>query len=144
MGKLYPYRQTFACVIDLKGTKDTYAVGRLSEFIRGSGIYKTDQKSSVRAAAEESVKYAQAKDEQIRGVVAEAVSESGRAGKRMPLNAAVPEFSAVGESASNGRAQRAVQMFEDQLRVVKSALEARLDAKILCSHPIIRWRVAHC
>ena len=55
VGKLYPYRRTLACVIDLKGTNDTYAICRLSEFIRGSGLnsfeYKTDQESSVRAAA---------------------------------------------------------------------------------------------
>ena len=106
-------------------------------------MYKTDQESSVRAAADESVKDAQAKDEQIRGVMEEAVRKSGRAGKHMPLNTAVPEFSAVGESASNGRAERAVQMVEDQLRVGKSALEARLGAKIPCNHPIIRWMVEH-
>ena len=68
VGKLYPYRRTLACVIDLKGTKDAYAIGRLSEFIRGSGldnfVYKTDQESSVRAAADESVEDAQAKQEQ--------------------------------------------------------------------------------
>ena len=84
VGKLYPYKRAFACVIDLKGTKDTYAIGRLSEFIRGSGpnncVYKTDQESSDRAAAEESVKYAQAKDEQIKGVVEEAASQRCSAG----------------------------------------------------------------
>ena len=147
VGKLYPYRRTFACVIDLKGAKDAYAIGRLSEFIRGSGlnsfVYKTDQESSVRVAVDESIKDAQAKDEQVRGMMKEAITKSGRAGKHMPLNTAVPEFSAVGESASNGRAERAVQMVEDQMRVGKSALEARLGAKIPCSHPIIRWMVEH-
>ena len=73
----------------------------------------------------------------------EAIRKSGRAGKHMPLNAAVPEFSAVGESASTGKAERAVQMVEDQLRVGTSALEGRLGAKIPCSHPIIRWMVEH-
>ena len=29
---------------------------------------------------------------------------------------ALPEYSAVGEPASNGKAERAVQMFEDQVR----------------------------
>ena len=50
VGKLYPYRRykrAFACVIDLKGTRDTYAIGRLSEFIKGSSlkdfVCKTDQ-----------------------------------------------------------------------------------------------------
>ena len=61
----------------------------------------------------------------------------------MPLNAAVPELTAVGESASNGRAKTAVQMVEDQLRVGKSALEARLGAKIPCSNQRIRWMVEH-
>ena len=46
VGKLYPYRRTFACVVDTKGGTDGYAVDRLAEFIRTSGItrfvYKTD------------------------------------------------------------------------------------------------------
>ena len=70
----------------------------------------------------------------------EAIRKSGIFGKRMPLNTAVREFSAVGESASNGRAERAVQMVEDQMRIGKSALEARRGP---CSHPIIRWMVEH-
>ena len=41
--------------------------------------------------------------------------------------AAVPEESAPGESASNGAAERAVQMVEDQLRTMKLALEHRLE-----------------
>lgn len=146
VGKLYPFRRTFACVIDLKG-KDAYAVARLSDFIRGSGltkfVYKSDQEVSVRAAAEEAVKDAQMKDDQIKDLMEEAIKKSGRAGTHLPFNTAVPELSAVGESASNGRAERAVQTVEDQLRVGKSALEARLGAKIPCSHPVIRWMVEH-
>ena len=52
VGKLYPYPQTFACVVDIKSGTDGYAVDRLSKFIRTSGhsrfVYKTDQESSVK------------------------------------------------------------------------------------------------
>ena len=37
VGKLYPYRKTFACVVDAKGV-DQYAIARMSEFIRQSGL----------------------------------------------------------------------------------------------------------
>ena len=73
----------------------------------------------------------------------EAIKKSGRSGSHIPINVPVPEFSAVGESASNGRAERAVQMVEDQLRVGKLALEGRIGAKIPSSHPVIRWMIKH-
>ena len=55
----------------------------------------------------------------------------------------VPEHSAVGESQSNGKAERAVQQAEDQVRTAKSALESRIGAKIPSSLPIARWTVEH-
>ena len=54
---------------------------------------------------------------------------------------AVPECSAVGESASNGKAERAAQMLEDQVRNRKSALEARINARVNAEHPAMRWLV---
>ena len=61
----------------------------------------------------------------------------------LTATAAVPEESAPGESASNGAAERAIQMVEDQLRTMKHALEARLGVKIPCSHQIMRWMLEH-
>ena len=52
--------------------------------------------------------------------------------------------SAVGESQSNGKAERTVQMVEDQIRTVKLALESRIGARIPCSHPVMQWVVLHC
>ena len=56
---------------------------------------------------------------------------------------AVPESSAIGESASNGRAERTVQAFEDLLRTLKSALESRMQAKLPVMHPAMKWMIEH-
>ena len=91
MGKLYPARKVLACVVDSKGVVDPYVVSRVSSFIRESGlvnfnfVVKSDQESSILAVMEQ------------------AIRKSGRNGT------VVPEASAVGESASNGRAERTVQ-----------------------------------
>ena len=52
-----------------------------------------------------------------------------RTGKSSVFEAyeSVPEYSAVGASPSKGRAERAVQTNEDQLRTLKSAFERRID-----------------
>ena len=93
---------------------------RLADFVRGSGltkiVYKTDQEYSVRAVAERSAKEAEIKDRHIKDSMEETIKKSGRTGAHLPSNVPVPEFSAVGKSASNGRVGRAVQMVEDQLR----------------------------
>ena len=39
---------------------------------------------------------------------------------------AMPKHNAVGASQSNGRAERAVQAFEDLLRCYESAIESRI------------------
>ena len=48
-----------------------------------------------------------------------------------------------GESKSNGVAERAVQQIEDHLRTLKSAYEARLDARVPMNHPVMHWMVGH-
>ena len=110
VGKLYPPRKSVAFVVDYKGT-DAYAISRLTEFIKESGlhkfVYKCDQESSIRALMDEAIK------------------QSGRAGNW--TEATVPENSAVGSSASNARAERSVQMIEDQTRTLKVALESRVS-----------------
>ena len=59
------------------------------------------------------------------------------------VDIAVPEHSHVGESASNGLAERAVQMFENQFLTLKHALELRLKSPIDIRHPCITWLVHH-
>lgn len=56
---------------------------------------------------------------------------------------AVAEISAVGQPASNSRAERAVQQMEDLVRTYKSAIEARMDCKLKSDHPLLRWIVEH-
>ena len=87
-------------------------------------VYKTDQESSLRCAIEE------------------ALRRVGRTGIHEPFEA-VPEASAVGESASNWKAERAIQTFEDHLRTLKSALDSRLKTTIPVAHPLMRWLVEH-
>ena len=55
----------------------------------------------------------------------------------------VPEASSVGESQSNGLAEKAVQQLEDILRTYKSALETRIGARIESTSPVMRWMVEH-
>ena len=68
-------------------------------------VYKTDQSSPIRV------------------MVDEALRTTGKSGIFGSYEA-VPEYSAIGESASNGRAERTVQSIEDQLRALKLALES--------------------
>ena len=125
VGKLYPSRKVLACVVDSKGTVDPYAVARVSTFIRESGltnfnfVVKSDQESSICAVMEQ------------------AIRKSGRNGT------IVTEHSAVGESASNSRAERTIQAVEDLLRVHKVALEARLGKRVPSDHAVMRWLVEH-
>ena len=55
----------------------------------------------------------------------------------------MPEESAPGESQSNGAAERATRMVEDQLRTMKLALEHRTGAKIPCRNSLIRCTTEH-
>ena len=56
---------------------------------------------------------------------------------------AVPENSAVGESQTNGRAERAVQRVEDQLRTFLGELESRLGYQLKSNAPILSWLVEY-
>ena len=49
----------------------------------------------------------------------------------------------MGESASNGLAERAVQAFEDQLRTFLSELEARIGSQIAAMHAVVSWLVEY-
>ena len=110
VGKLYPSRSVFASVCDTKGPDDS-VTDRLASFFRETGhshiIYKNDQEPALCAT------------------VAEAIRRSNRSGDGRPTTEViqmVPEWSAVGESPSNGKAERTVQLVEDLLRTYLHAL----------------------
>ena len=135
-GRLYPSMSVIATVVDSKGLQDERTIARLTQFIRDSGVpqlvYKSDQEPA------------------ITGMIEHALRRSGRTGRPEDaetfdsgLTQAIGENSAVGESASNGRAERTIQAVEDLLRTLKSALETRLKAKLESGHPVMRWLVEH-
>ena len=53
------------------------------------------------------------------------------------------ENSKAHDSQSNGLAERAVQAAEEQTRVLKLALEQRINGKIPANHPVIAWLLQH-
>ena len=121
----------FATVCEHKGVHDKHTVQRLCQFLRASGatdiVYKSDRENPVVAVIREALKLSQTPGDPNHGV----------------LVRAVPEVSAVGQSASNSRAERAVQQLEDLVRTYKSAVEARMDCKLKSDHPLLRWIVEH-
>lgn len=102
----YPCKSLFSVACDHKSV-DPYGTQRLSVVIGESGyqhiVYKSDQESSIITMFEDAL--------QLDGETGEPCDHDD------PLvMQAVPEHSAVGASPCNGRAERAVQAFEDLLR----------------------------
>ena len=131
VGRLYPSRAVFATVCDVKGPEDA-SINRLSDFFKESGItkvvYKNDQEPAICA------------------MITSALKKAGREGDGRPTTDVmqmVPEWSAVGESASNGRAERTVQQVEDLLRTYLHVLESRINQRVSSCHDIVRWMVEH-
>ena len=129
--RIYPWRISFATVVDMKG-RDEIAIKRVSAFIKNVGMthfaYRCDQEKSLLALL----------DEAILTAGRTAVNEGSLEGIT-----GTPELSSVGESQSNGRAERGVQLVEDLMRTFKSALEARLGVRIPSNHPMMRWLVGY-
>ena len=125
VGRLYPSRAIVAIPCDVRGVDD-YAVGRLAQFLRDCGVkrlvHMSDQERSLGAMITSAM---------------DALSGS------LTWAGAVRENSAVGESQSNGKAEAAVQAVEDQIRVMKAALESRLSARIPSQHPVMKWMVEY-
>ena len=135
-GRMYPSMSVLATVVDAKGLADERTISRLTTFIKESGVpkivFKSDQENAISAMTEAAIRRAGRT-----GVPENSDTfESG-------LTMAVSEFSAVGESASNGRAERTVQAVEDLLRTLKSALESRLKVRLGNQLPVVRWMVEH-
>ena len=116
VARLYPSRALGSIPCDTKGV-DAYAVGRLTNFLKDCGIsrlvHMCDQERSLGAMIQMSM-------DQLSG------SANWVGGVR--------ERSAVGESQSNGKAEAAVKVVEDQVRVMKAALESRIGARIPSQH----------
>ena len=55
----------------------------------------------------------------------------------------VHERSVTGDSRSNGIVERAAQSFEDMVRVLKTALEARWNVKVPPNHPVAPWLIEY-
>ena len=125
VGRLYPSRALVAIPCDVRGVDD-YAVGRLAQFLRDCGVkrmvHMSDQERSLGAMITSAM-----------DLLSGSTTWAG----------AVRENSAVGESQSNGKAEAAVQAIEDQIRVMKAALESRLSARIPSQHPVMKWMVEY-
>ena len=87
--RVYPFRMLLAIPVSAKGATDEYAVSRLVDFIKNVGVNQfvhiSDQEASLRATFEAA----------IQRLVVDA-----------QITQAVPEKSAVGESQSNGLAEK--------------------------------------
>ena len=55
----------------------------------------------------------------------------------------VLENSPVGDSKANGVAERAVQAFGEQFRVIREGLQQRLQVRIPGNHPLTSWMTEH-
>ena len=86
------------------------------------------------------ISYGSDREPAIDSLIETALKNNGKAGE---VTDASPEHSAVGESTSNGVAERTVQQFEDLLSTLKAALEEWLKARLPSHHQVMRWLVQH-
>ena len=129
--KFYPSHSIFAAISDQKGPGDP-VVPRLADFLHNSGVsklvYKSDQEFALGASIEKSL---------------EKIQKPGQALEGGAFPQLVPEKSDVGESPSNGKAERAVQTVEDRAKTYLHALDRRLNITLPTEHPVMRWLVEH-
>ena len=122
--KVDEQNSTVACPVTEKGTNDVFVLWQLKNFIRMHGIkhlvFKSDQERSLVAFLEN---------------VAADLRKEG-----MSL---ILEQSPVGESQSNGVAERQIQAVEDLLRTMRGALMHRLQTRIVATHPLFQWLILH-
>ena len=134
---LQPWKLTFASVVDTKGV-DPCVVKRLAQWILDCGLthvcYRSDREPAIRKMLQAAIRLA--------GVHGHLASDE-EVGQEDDVVVAVPEESHVGESQSNGIAERAVQAVEGQVLTMKLNLEARLQMSIPCHHPLMAWLVEY-
>ena len=121
VARLYPYRAIATIVCEAKGGNH-FAVNRLAAFISACGVerlvYKCDQESALNTMIKNSLSVL---------------------GKEGWFAGGVPENPAVGESQSNGLAEKAVQDAETRIRVLKHALQDRIQKRVPSTHPVMKW-----
>ena len=105
---MQPSEMTFACPCDSKGI-DPYAMQRLKDFMKSSGLSHLVCKS--------------VKETSIKACVDEALVQLHKTADHENLIVA-SEGSAIGESQSNGLAERTIQLIEDDVLTLKSAFES--------------------
>ena len=117
-------RSVWAYAVNQKGTADAWVAEQIAEDLEVVGltgeriIVKTDQENSI--------------------VSLQRAVAAARAGHGTAL-----ENSRVGDSNSNGRAERAIQDVKGLIRTLRSALEANIDEKVHLEDPVIPWLVRH-
>ena len=145
-------------MVDIKGP-DPVVVERVARFVKDMGLihfnYRSDREPAIMALIKEACQRAG-----VTGGKPETSRTENDVGKSLmdedddpgedvsksridEAHIAVPEHSMPGESQSNGLAERAIQTITDQIRTMKLALEARLNAQIMSNHPIMHWLIEH-
>ncbi len=82
-------------------------------------VYKADLENAIKSHVDDAIKQAG---------VSKLVDDDA-------VLQAVPEYSAVGEPVSNGNAERAVRMLEDQIRTLKRAFGSANQRQSECPSP---------
>ena len=125
VGRVYPSMTVFASPCAQKGP-DSYVTRRLAGFLKACGLttfnYMCDQEGAIRTMITEVIEVTKSRGEWI---------------------GAIPEHSPVGESQSNGRAERAVQQVEDQVRTLLCDLEERLGHSLKPHDPVLSWMIEY-
>ena len=122
VAKDYEHKCVMASVVPVKGSSHEFPAKRIGAFIRELGLEGQD--IVVRSDQEPALQ--------------DLLTEVGK--RRTPA-ITFREVSLVGSSASNGVAERGVQTVEGQVRVLKDALEMRLETEIPSNHNILAWLV---
>ena len=126
VGRERATRMTASTVLPTKGC-DEFAAKRMMAFLREIGAdkghitMKSDQEPAIVAVLNEISRH-----------------RAGAGGGRTVI-----EHSPVGDSKGNGVIERGIKSVEGQIRVARSALEARLKAKIDVDHAVMTWLIEY-
>ena len=118
-------RSVWAYAVDRKGATEEWVVSQVAEDLDTVGlrndrvIIKSDQEVSIID-------------------VARAVAEV-----RATQHGTAIENSSVGDSDSNGTIERAIQDVEQQVRVLRAALEIRINRKVRLIEAVVPWMIRH-
>ena len=115
-------RMTCSFLVKEKGAADDYVIKRLMAFIKEVGYeampitLKSDQESAIKAVINKII-----------------LARSGQI--------TMPEHSPVRSSGSNGVIERAIKEVEGQIRVMKSATDARVETDITGTSNTLPWMI---